>query len=397
MPNVSAHRRAIVTLLFAAIFTTPFATLLTGTAWASDAYLLDLYTGAVKLEHEGQTIEAAHRLDQILLDYADADDPLLESVLFRSAQIHGRELGDFDGARARYEQLIERYPNGRYARRAKVALAALADADSGNADVSREYQSILRHYQDDPDGALSKMRALIDAHPQFAERAAAWMFVGDQHLRRDEFDQSVAAYEQALLGDRLSDADRVRALTAIGDALVEKRDLDAAEAAYRRLEALAKTNRYARTPAETGLARVRDLRVLRRIFQGGLVVVFLYTAVLLIGIPWRKVTWPMAMGVWPEALTLSFIALGVLSGLHDKGPIFVNSVTYLWIGGVFLMGCNNLYIQTRPISKYSLLVFAPLVLVVVLAMCFAVYHSTDLANLLWDSLRYEMQYGALKS
>ncbi|MCZ7582692.1 MAG: tetratricopeptide repeat protein [Deltaproteobacteria bacterium] len=358
---------------------------------ASADDVIERYTAAVKAGRAGEPQKAVADLEALLKE--QPNHRLADDILYKIGWIYEREIYDYNRAVAFYARLVEEFPESKNARRAEATIRRLNKSRASGDVAFREYQAILlEYYRIGGAEALARMEKLMEAHPDFSLAEKAWLFIAQERMRLERYADGIAAYER-IIESYDSDRNFVTALVAIGNAHIETRNIAEARAAYRRLAAEAADNRFAVLAAEKGLRRVRDFTVMRGGFYASAAVVAAYLVAMLAGIPWRRVSWSGLWQAWPETLVLSLIIFGAITGLRDRGQIFVRSLLILWPAAVAVVVCNGLFVQLRPASRRGLWVFALAALVVGAAMLYAVFYLTDLANLLWDSLAYEMEYG----
>ena len=366
-----------------------FIVLAAGAAFASG--IVEEYSDAMKTARSGDPAGAVRTLEGLLEKYPG--DKLAEDILFQIGQIQERYLFDYEAAKASYKRLMERYPRSRQIRRAEASLERLNRGESTGTEALKEYNAILQGYSNAGSKvSLSKMETFSKEHPDFVYADKVWMFIAQGHNRAKDYKGAIAAY-QLILDRYPGEGNAERALAAIGGAYAEMRDLREARAAFNRLKGMSGSPEAASVAAEDGLRRVHEFEVLRYLFIASLILLGIFVLFIALTISWKEVSFKAATKIWPEILVLTAVLGAVFLLVRARGPIFSRSVLFLWIASTFLITCNNLYIQTRRFSKYNSIAFGIVALLASVALCFAVFHLTDLANLLWDSLRYEMEFG----
>ncbi len=351
--------------------------------------LLKQYSDAVKLSRQGQSEQAVSFLKSLYRDHPE--DKLADDILFQIGRIYEKRLGAYGESIEYYRKLIEEFPRSKHARRAEKAIERLQKGRQQGDEVFQEYNDILLNYREiGGEQALERMEKLIEYKPDFVYAEKVYLFIAQERLRGRNFAGVVAAYEQ-MLKRFPSGRNKVIALGGMGEALIEARDFSGAKKAYRRLMDNGEKNESAMGAGREGIKRVNTFLVLRYLFFFSIALIIAFLIFMAAVIPWKKINKKMVFGIWPEVSVLTLGLFGILIALRDRGDIFTTSIFWLWPSAIIVALCNNLYIQSRTMSKYSALVGVGAVICVSLAAAYAIYYSTDLANLLWDALIYEME------
>jgi tetratricopeptide (TPR) repeat protein len=350
--------------------------------------LLKQYSDAVKLARQGQSEQAISLLKSLYRDHPE--DKLADDILFQIGRIYEKRLGAYGESIEYYRKLTEEFPRSKHARRAEKAIERLQKGRRQGDDVFREYNDILLNYREiGGEQALERMEKLIQNKPNFIYAEKVFLFIAQEKLRSRDFTGVVAAYEQ-MIKRFPSGRNKIIALSGMGEALIEARDFSGAKKAYRRLMEDDENNEPAMAAGREGVKRVNTFLVLRYLFFCSIAIIIAFLIFMAAAIPWKKINKKMVFSIWPEVSVLTLGIFGILISLRDRGDIFTTSIFWLWPSAIIVALCNNLYIQSRKMSKYSALLGVGAVICVSLATAYAIYYSTDLANLLWDALIYEM-------
>ncbi len=361
--------------------------------WAMSASansLLDRYSDALKLSRNGQAEQAV--ADLIALYKENPQDKLADDILFQIGQIYEKRLGSYGEAIDYYNKLMDEHPRSKHSRRAEKAVQRLKKGRRFGDEVFREYNDILQNYQKIGGvQALKRMENLIQGNPGFVYAEKALLFIAQERLRGDDFLGAVKAYED-MLARFPTPRNKIVALRGVGQALIEARDFSGAKNAYKRLLSGDLTSDYGIAAGREGVHRVNTFLVMRWMFYLSLFIIAAYVIFMAISIPFKSVRPKSVLAIWPEFASLTLSLFGILYYLRNRGGIFFSSIFWLWFAGIIIALCNNLYIQNRAMSKYSVAKGIAAAFCVSLAAAYAIYYSSDLANVLWDSLIYEMEH-----
>lgn len=276
-----------------------------------------------------------------------ADDALAEAANLAEQQ------EDLAGARALWKRVVDEHPEGRLARRAAARLAALDAA--GGADgawdrVAAAYDRQVRAASaaEDPHDALRALAALLDDNPGYPRWFAgalwlgeAWARIGERGLAGHWLDRAFAA--------ATTPADRFRAALAKAGVLADQGDYGGAERLLRALRDLDRLDARARDQAigELHTRRLRD-----RVGLAARIALGLGALGFALLVRRRTASWPAAArALWPppvEVIYLVPIALG-LAVVADRGnPLAARAVEVILIGAVAIAWASGVALRTRP-------------------------------------------------
>jgi len=144
------------------------------------------FEAATAREAAGDFAGAADALEKLAA--ANPSDPFAPDALFEAAVIAEEHLSDPARALELYRQVVERYPQSRLERRARVRVEFLSSSLRTGEAPLREYQEILNGFSKRPPAeSIARMEKLIAEHPDFAlaDRALYWLGATLAAERRD--------------------------------------------------------------------------------------------------------------------------------------------------------------------------------------------------------------------
>ncbi|MBZ0271929.1 tetratricopeptide repeat protein [bacterium] len=356
--------------------------------------VLTAYTEALKLARAGEPDKAVALYRDLLA--ANPDHKLADDILYQIAATSERHLYDYPAAREAYAALVERFPQSNHVRRAKAALQRLKDsAVAGDVPLAAFNAVLAQYYRVGAEESLARMEKLMADYPDvpFAERA--WTFIAEERLRLERFDGAIQAYLH-VMRTWPSPLNETTGWLALANAYAERRDLDAAQSAYEKLAEYASTNEFAAAASADGLRRVRDFRIMRRLFVVCLAIVVVYAAFAAWLIDWRGARWSSVASIWPEALILLLVVGGTLTAVRDRGMTFITGIAALMFAGIAMLAGNALVADSPKVGPKAMPYVPFFGILAAVAAIYVTYFATDLANVLWDSLLYEMEYGSLQ-
>jgi TolA-binding protein len=320
------------------------------------------------------------------------DDTLAPHALLKIGEINEKTIGDYDAAAIAYQQVIDQYPGTGAVRRARARLERLGPSrQSGDAPL-RRYNHVLQNYPRlGSEAAIAEMTAIAEEFPGFVKRQQVLFWIGEEYVRGDNFEQAVALYravQKQYPGNHLSYLAAVR----IGDAYLEGREFELATKAFHDVAALADTNPQATRVAETNLALIHDFLVLRGFFWLALLVCTGGFILWIFGTRWGRVT---ERDLWRGLVDVAILApapIVALVYLAQRSSVYSRSILTASIAVATAAVLHRLFVTTHEFSARAHIVAAVVLSVVALSIPYAVYYHTDLINLLYHSIAYEMKF-----
>lgn len=321
------------------------------------------------------------------------DDPLAPHALLKIGEANEKTIGDYDAAAAAYQQVIDRYPGTGAVRRARARLRRMGPSRQTGDEPLRRFNHVLQNYPRlGSDAAIAEMVAIADKYPGFVKRPEVLFWVGEEHARSDRFEDAVTFYRavQAQYPDnRLSYLAAIR----VGDAYLEGRQFDLAAQAFREVAAFAETYPQAARVTDTNLGLIHDFLALRRVFWLALLVCAAGFALWLLGTRWRRVTRRDLLRGLIDVAVLVPAPVVALVYLGQKSSVYWRSIVTASLALAAAAFLHQLFVATRGLSPRARIATAALLLLVALGIPYAVYYHTDLVNLLYHSIGYELKFG----
>lgn len=201
------------------------------------AHADDAFRDATRMLGAGD-LEGAQAAFDAIVAADPANKPLASEALAEAARVAERR-GDFAGAQARWQRIVDDYGGERQAPHARKRVAALAERigdDGAWLEVAEQVDAIQRAAvrAEDPTPQAEAMAALLAAHPDYPRAFEARMWTGDTWLRLGLPARAEAVYADALAATQ-DPAQQWAAAKARGDALAAQGQLDDAERVYRGL------------------------------------------------------------------------------------------------------------------------------------------------------------------
>ncbi|MDP8223022.1 MAG: tetratricopeptide repeat protein [Candidatus Lernaella stagnicola] len=349
-----------------------------------------LYQEALRLQREGKPAEATEMLWRIVNEHGE--DSLVPYALLQIGKISETDLGDYDTAVSIYQRIVAESSAAGALRRAKARLRTLEhERRSGDVPL-RAYHQVLRDYQRlGSDEALRRMKDLVAKHADFGELDKALLWIGDEHLRRDDF--AAATEWFGILRDKFPQSrSALLATFRIATAWLEAGELDAAEAEFRRLAEFTAIEPRAPQLVEAHLAMVHRFRQWRALYQLSLLIAVGMLVVWLVGTRWPAVTAKHVMGGLVDAAPVALVAAA--------GSVWLASINapqwkeVAWAGAALAVGAglNHLFVATRGLSRRGKAIWLALMFITALSFVYAVYYQTDMINQMYHSIEYEARY-----
>lgn len=358
-------------------------------AIAADTASSDYYS-ILRRARDGHVEEALADLKRFV--ESNPDDSLADDALLEIGLLYERELRDFENAVLYYEKLIDTHPNSKAARRARPRLAKLREERAGGDEPLRLYRRILHDYgETGPEKALDAMRALVEEYPGFVKRDEATHWIGDQYRRMSRYDEAEFWLERVVV-EYPGRKTAFYAVKALGDIAIEERDFALARSWYEKLSDYAPVYRYAELEERRNLEAVDRFELLRRLFYAALAISFA-------GLSWlaMRVSWSNAVkdrfGGWRKNWDL--IAYVYLAGilailLFWRSPVYAHCLPVLIVSTAAILFLNRLALESKSLTTAQKTKHFFVILLLILAVEYAVFYAYDLVNITWDTLRMNL-------
>jgi tetratricopeptide (TPR) repeat protein len=369
-----------------------FCSIVAGPAQADEG---DAFRAAVADGAAGRHLEAAAALEALAA--RSPGDPFADDALAEAAGLHEEHLGDPVRALALYQQVVERYPDSRMARRAAARIEVLRrglGAGAEHAAALARYRDILAGYgQRETMASIEAMEALVAEAPEFPLVAEARLWIGTAYRQKGRLDQAIVWLRRAAAG-----ADRElawRARKAEADALLARGDHDQAEAVYRSLRGTGEVP--LEVTVDLSLAAVELARTRARRARFAWVVVALFV-IAMIAVVRRDVgSWSgtaRALARPPLEFWYFLPVAAILAvATHTDNELAAAAVTTIVAGalGVIWLSGAALEAARRHRGRISLgrsVAHALLASIAVLALCYLALMQDRLLDLLEHTRRF---------
>ncbi|MEZ4400216.1 MAG: hypothetical protein R3B06_09365 [Kofleriaceae bacterium] len=385
--TVTAWCRALVLAVVAVVVVTA------GAARAQPAVDGDdgaAFAAASALLGQGDAAAARAGFEAVAQRWPDgrwADDALAEAATL------AEQAGDLAGARALWGRIVQDHGAGRLARRAQARLGLLTEAggtdgqfDRVAADHDRLVAAAAR--AEDPHPALTQLGALLDANPAYPRRHAAALWLGEAYVQQGDL-APAARWLAVARAAAATPRERFRAELELAKLPAERGDLTSARAALEALDAPDAIAQAARTEA---LAKIEGR--LRRRWIGR--AAWLALAVLALGaaaIVRRQAGSARAAlaALWPPPIELGYLlpVVALLVGAAWAGNALVrDGVIRLAAGSFFVVwGAGALAGAVTPRGWRGRVAFAAGVVIATAAVAWIAVADDTLLDLLLETWR----------
>jgi TolA-binding protein len=357
----------------------------------------DAFYAAADLAQGGKPAEAVAQLEALVA--RAPDDPFADDALLEIGRLYEEKLGDPVKAAAAYGRLVHDFPQSRLAARARAraeALRAEMGPDARSARALAELEDVLGHLAARPRAeSIARVEKLLADDPRFpgAPRALTWL--GNALQLEGRSDEALRRYREVSARWPRGEWTQ-RARRAEGDLLLQRRDWDGAERAYRSLLS-DETDPLRETAAAEALARLgsehwraRGYTVSWLVLAAGLAAAF--------AAAWRAAGGPgrgaRALARPPtEALYLLPVAgLFIGAGLtehaalgHALETIAAGGVAIAWLSGAALEAVRR---AGRRVSGTRAGAHALLAAAAVVALCYIALTRERLVDMLLETVKY---------
>jgi tetratricopeptide (TPR) repeat protein len=347
-------------------------------------------------EREGKYDEAA----KVYLEIVERspEDPFADDALAELAKVYEEKLGRPADALAAYERLLADYPQSRLAARARSRAEFLRGAmGTGGKDAAAvaELNDILFNAPRlGRDEVYRRLRALHEAHPDFAEAPRVAYRLGVMAQEVADYDEAERWFES--IAARAPRGDwGARAVKALGDLAMLRREWDEAATWYRRLPALG-------AQYELNAREALDRLAIERARAGraklSWIALALFPIAMLVWL-WRDTRGLRAMGralVKPPAEALFFIPVAVLfaAAAMTEHAALGHAIELIVGGGLVVTWLSGAVLEAaRRAGKATRLRIVAHVLTVALSVAALCYVAVTRERLL-DMLAETIEFGA---
>ena len=340
------------------------------------------------LLHDGNPHAAIDALTTLVEEFPKHS--LAPHAFVQIGKINETHLGNYENAIKAYSQVVERFPNSSAVRRARVRLGKLTES-RGSGDVPlRIYRAVLQDYRSlGSDEALRRMEDLAENFPEFVHHEQALLWIGEEHLRRDEFDIATQWFDK-LRAQYPGSKTALLATMRIGVTQLEARNFDEAEKAFL---ALAQYQSVEPRAARLGASYIKTINLFRtwqHIYWLALAICVAALVGWFAGTKWRLVTWPVVCGAVIDVAVFSVVGATCAALVARKHPVYWRDVALAGFALAVATVLSHLFIATNALPRPAKLVLAVLVMTAGAGFVYAIYYQTDLVNTLYHSMREEI-------
>ena len=291
---------------------------------------------ALALEHQGQYKAAL----EALAAPAEAGVPMAGRLLYERARITDDDLEDPVAAGKLYADYVAAFPQGPYAKLADDRRRYLERNGTPSPQALAEYEDVLKTFAHvSAERAAERMAQVVEKYPAFPLRARACFWLANLGRQRKDYDEA-ARWLRRIVADYPDSTEAHRADLALAQDQVAQHYFVAGIAGMQRY--VDSSDPLAREIARAQLGFAYERRTWYYLFRGGLAVIGLWAAALVVGIVRRRA--PLFPLPFEVRLFLPMAVFIGLLAVYENRRVGV-AVLIIAGGGAILAALSGAYLR----------------------------------------------------